>query len=218
MASLQIGTYRVAEPTKFTQHYETAAWYRNIEVQPCEVPARLTLQEGRAEWIGATVKGKVVGSDFTSLFGGLRVGAGKVNEDVGEDAEYHVSARSYEVAAQMAKDPDRADGFKVDRTLVAFREHPFEGTKWDYDKKAYVPETRILYLMELTEKGRLAYERAQYDERVEQHNKESVRRVRSGYKALEPYPPFEPKPVAPVAPAATAAPAPSAPATKGPSR
>jgi len=89
----RIGWFHVNEETVFTRTYEVAAWYTNIAVQPGWYPV---YQQRPGEDFFVEMPGVVVGSDFTSLFCGNRVGS-KVNEDVGKEDVYVLSGWNFQL-------------------------------------------------------------------------------------------------------------------------
>jgi len=74
-----IGHYNLKETIVETEHYECAAWYRKVEVQP-----------GRYEvvtddyWAIIRFHGIIVASNMSSHFGRVRYGS-KIDEDVGQE-------------------------------------------------------------------------------------------------------------------------------------
>lgn len=84
-----IGTVTLTEDTTVRNSYETAGWYQAVRVKagftaPI-VAARLG--DDPLYWIIVPRgEGEVVGSDFTSSFGGLRYGS-KIDEDKGKTAQ-----------------------------------------------------------------------------------------------------------------------------------
>jgi len=89
----RIGWFHVNEETVFTRYYEVAAWYTNIEVQPGWYPV---YQEKPGADFFVEMPGVIVGSDFTSLFCGNRVGS-KVNEDVEKEDTYVLSGWDFQL-------------------------------------------------------------------------------------------------------------------------
>jgi hypothetical protein len=86
----QIGFMTLTEPKVFRVNYEVARWYKDIEVQPGEYPLMAEVSaEGTVKNISCDLPGKNTGSDFTSLFCGNAIGAGKFDEEVGKDEVYH---------------------------------------------------------------------------------------------------------------------------------
>lgn len=69
--------------TEFTEHYETAAWYRTGKFEPQEVPLKMYLSEGKLR-LAASFEGVVTSSYFGTLYGGVPIGKGGVDEDVGK--------------------------------------------------------------------------------------------------------------------------------------
>jgi hypothetical protein len=93
----QIGTVRVPKGTRYTRHYECAAWYDTIEVQE-DLVVPLMAEESRyhagevADYPGPGyhVEGVVVASNHTSYWCGVPIGQRRLDapEDLGKVLGY----------------------------------------------------------------------------------------------------------------------------------
>lgn len=96
-----VGKYILAAAKTFHYAgYECAAWYRDIKVEAGEYDVRAYLENDRVKYFIAALPGVVVGSDFSSHFGGVRYGS-KVNADLGQPAVYHIQLYDYQVFASI---------------------------------------------------------------------------------------------------------------------
>lgn len=109
-----IGYLVLKEPKVYTNTYECAAWYQKVEVPAGKYPVygyQLSSwpdappPSDQIDHYSCRLKGKVVGSNFSSYFCGNMVGSGKFNEDVGQDAEYLIDggSRGYALAWSILK-------------------------------------------------------------------------------------------------------------------
>lgn len=90
----RLGTVKLTAEKTFTRTYETAAWFQDIIV-PEGAEAELWTN---GYWVFATFDGVKGRSNFTSLYGGVPIGKGKVDENMGEPDKYGVQFYVYEVA------------------------------------------------------------------------------------------------------------------------
>lgn len=103
MASVEIGEIELRREETFEKTFQTAAWFERGLFQPQTVPLRLVDDY----WLCATLDGVTTASDFSSLFGGVRVGKGKVDENAGKTMEFGVQMNTYLVADML--NPVEAD-------------------------------------------------------------------------------------------------------------
>lgn len=80
---------RVTRPVVVEERFETASWYRRIELKPGVYPMA-SAHGGNSQEFFAYVPGVVVASAFPSSFGGHQFGDGNVNKDVGHPAKWPV--------------------------------------------------------------------------------------------------------------------------------
>jgi hypothetical protein len=109
-----VGKFVLEEETVFQNTYECAAWYQAVKVQPCEVPLSWP-ENGHSVYAG--LDGVIVGSDFTSHFGGVPYGS-KHNEDVGQPGHHVVSTYTYNAEESERFVLDQVDLTVTDRTGV----------------------------------------------------------------------------------------------------
>ena len=76
---------RVIRPVVVTQTFETASWYRRIELKPGIYPMR-DVSFATTKRLAADIPGTVTGSAFPSSFCGNPVGDGNQDKDVGKAA------------------------------------------------------------------------------------------------------------------------------------
>lgn len=110
-----LGYLIIKEPQEFTESFECAAWYRRVVVQPgkYEVYADY-LGYDRPYYAVAKLPGVVTASNFSSYFGGVMVGKGKFDEEVGQYACYVWQTYAYNFAEMVASgDAEIADGFQI---------------------------------------------------------------------------------------------------------
>lgn len=106
-----VGTYTLTAPERFTNHYEFAAWYQEIEVQPGSYPVHGWIEDGRVKYFLVTLPGFVTTSDFSPHFGGVPF-ASKHDEDKGQAASHSMQVYDYLVFESIHKDP--ASRWKID--------------------------------------------------------------------------------------------------------
>lgn len=101
--------YRLTEPTEFTRHYETAAWWTKIMVPAGDYEARTqaigfhptTLD--KAYWVLVTLPGVVTDEYMPSLYGGVPLpGSDRGKERVGTAANASIQAYGYNVRDALA--------------------------------------------------------------------------------------------------------------------
>jgi hypothetical protein len=78
----KIGVITVTEPFVRRKLYETAAWYKDIEVPPGEYPVYYS-KDIYVERYVIEYKGKVIADNFDTLFGGVIISP-KRNQYVGD--------------------------------------------------------------------------------------------------------------------------------------
>ncbi len=136
MISIHIGYYRLFETKVFTNSsYECAAWYKKIEVKPGEYPIYLVDNK----WICASLPGTVVASDFTSHFGGQRIGS-KINEDVGKAATYSIQAYAYDIARVILENKPQVENWILFKDVVEPIWHTFTYKK----NESTIPQLKLL--------------------------------------------------------------------------
>lgn len=99
-----VGTYLVDEPVTYVNHYECAAWYQEVEVQPGEYQVYAWIENDHVKHFCVTLPGIVTASDFTAHYCGVRIGD-KRNHDIGRAAHHTISARDYEVFRNIHVNP-----------------------------------------------------------------------------------------------------------------
>lgn len=100
----KIGVFRLTEPKEYTNHYETAAWYQRVLVDPGDYD--VILDTNGYHWVLVSLPGIVTKSDFTSLWGGVAFGKSKIDEDKGKESRYVMQMNPYNVArAVLDNDP-----------------------------------------------------------------------------------------------------------------
>lgn len=99
--SRRIGTITLTEPRTFTEQFETAAWYRLIACEPQTVPL---YSDGY--WSSWGFVGTVTSADFTTLYGGVRIGGRNDEREVGKTSTYSTSTYAYGIAERIGTDPD----------------------------------------------------------------------------------------------------------------
>lgn len=105
LQNVHVGMFVLRNPEVFRNTYETASWYRDVEVQAGEYPviADVETETGAViDFPGLQVKlpGKVVGSFFVSSLWG-HYGKAKINEDVGKEDAYHWRSYAHSVAHRI---------------------------------------------------------------------------------------------------------------------
>jgi hypothetical protein len=115
--TIQIGWEVVDKEFQITNRsFECAAWHETIKVPAGKYPLnasgftfneRLRKYEDSIKYNGVSAKltGEIVGSDFTSHFGGVRYGS-KIDQNVGQESQYYLNPYAYSVAAGILKGGD----------------------------------------------------------------------------------------------------------------
>ena len=120
----KIGVFRLTEPREFTNHYETAAWYQTILVEPGDYD--VFLYTNGYPWVTVSMEGRVVKSDFTSLFGGVAFGKPKIDEDKGEIRKHVMQYNAYNIARYALDNHPNwvldSDVAVVEKTVESFTE------------------------------------------------------------------------------------------------
>ena len=103
--------FRLTEPTEYTRHYETAAWWTKITVQPGDYEARPIDQFNRdttlehAKWVVVTMPGVVLDEYMPSLYGGVPIaGSDRGKERVGQETTHSLSPYAYAVRGYVKGD------------------------------------------------------------------------------------------------------------------
>jgi hypothetical protein len=86
-----IGTVELTETKTFRRHYETAAWYKDIQCEPQKSEIKLVDDY----WLIYGWNGIVVDDYFPSLFGGVAVGKPYQPKDIGKPDTYTVQTQPY---------------------------------------------------------------------------------------------------------------------------
>lgn len=86
MNAQKLGTATLTENTQVGNRYEVAAWYQDLALE-AGVTTDWT-KDSNFTYYGHGVEGVVTASDFTSLYGGVRVGTGKIDKDKGQRATW----------------------------------------------------------------------------------------------------------------------------------
>jgi hypothetical protein len=88
----RIGVLRLLKQHTYERHYECAAWYTRITVEPgdYEILAEVQPDGTVKDWPGAQLPGIITGSCFVSLFCGNRIPGTDSNtdKDVGKEDTY----------------------------------------------------------------------------------------------------------------------------------
>lgn len=109
----------VTVPEAFIYHknnYETASWYKDIEVAPGDYPVMADVVDGLVnayEHILIKFSGVVTASFFPSSFGGVMYGNGDRPEDIGKSVQFAMSVRSYEIAWAWLKNEKLFKNFEI---------------------------------------------------------------------------------------------------------
>lgn len=109
MNSIQIGTVKIPKGTRYTQHYDCAAWYDTIEIEEdVEVPLLATMDRNRPNKIedygpAFGVTGKVVGANHTSYWCGVSVGNPRIDtpEDLGKSMKFCYREYAHALAKRL---------------------------------------------------------------------------------------------------------------------
>lgn len=108
----QIGWYNLEEDTVFTETFSYAAWYKKILVKAGKYPImarqytynerlrKMTneIKDHGSIWI--SLEGDVVADDFSSHYGGVRVGS-KIDQYVGQRETYVMTPYAHTVARSI---------------------------------------------------------------------------------------------------------------------
>lgn len=110
-----LGYLILDEPKEFTELFECAAWYKRILVQPGRYPVYAHSLGYRDPYYAvASLPGMVIGSNFSSYFGGVMVGKGKYDEDAGSPYLYHWQTYAYNFAEMVVSgNAELAEGFTI---------------------------------------------------------------------------------------------------------
>lgn len=98
MKEVVVGSLRLSRAMSLKQEFETAAWHRTGMFEPQVVP--LVLVDGKT-LVARGLKGVVTSSYLGTLFGGLPVGKGGANEDVGQPMEKSLQFYDYSVRSML---------------------------------------------------------------------------------------------------------------------
>lgn len=137
---VQIGTVTVQAGTEYTHQYECAAWHKTMRVtETVTVPIMGIVGAGGKvkDWPGPsyTVAGRVVSSDFTSLWGGMPISGAQsqIDRDLGEPDTYTACGYAHAMAKSIL------EGGSLNVTLQGFQaiEVHFEYPVWDRATKGY---------------------------------------------------------------------------------
>lgn len=102
----RVGEVVIDEPTKFRISYETASWYKDIEVPPGRYP--LCASSGNLKWIVASLEGTVTESFFQNRL--FTATSNHVNEHVGEKDSASIQLDTFSAARADGKYLKKADG------------------------------------------------------------------------------------------------------------
>ena len=127
---MKIGTVTISEPKRFRNQSEYAAWFDEIEVEPCTVDLMAEYDDDRErvrDWPGPSfvVSGPVVASNWSAHYGGVPMTDG-VNKNLGEVKQHAAYMYAHALAAAIL----RGDAPHV--TLIGFEAQPLDFT---YDGK-----------------------------------------------------------------------------------
>jgi hypothetical protein len=86
----KIGTVTLTKEHVFTRHFEFAAWYINIKVQPGTFDLMGEFENGRLKHWWARLNGVNVGSNMSAYFGGV-MAVPDYDSNLGREEEYTVS-------------------------------------------------------------------------------------------------------------------------------
>jgi hypothetical protein len=112
---IKIGTVTIEPGTIRDRSYETASWYKRIELDPgeYEVFALLeTLGSGAREdlkgkrqiaWIVYTIPGTVIEDNFPSSFGGFQFGSYDKSKNAGERETWSAQIYPHSIASAIVK-------------------------------------------------------------------------------------------------------------------
>ena len=116
----QFAIYRIKNPEIRRNSYECAAWYQSVKVPAGDYPVYLAVYPSVAV---IPMQGTIVGSDFSSYFGGNRYGS-KRNEDVGQAGSVCPQPYLYQVLESIQTNPDSPyqllPGWEIQETMICF--------------------------------------------------------------------------------------------------
>jgi len=115
----QIGWYNLPEKEVFTNYFETAAWYENVEVEAGRYPIYMydleIEEDGRLNgYIGTvyvSLPGKVTDDYFGGLWCGVPFGSYDEHKHTGNEAHHTLDPYTYMVAEQIANGNSRYELF-----------------------------------------------------------------------------------------------------------
>lgn len=135
----KIGVFKVFEAKEFTNHYETAAWYMNVLVQPGDYDAFLLTD--RYPWVVVSLPGIVTKSFFPTLWGGVMVGNRGIDEKVGQEATHSMQFNPYMIAKFIL---DKSPNWELEPDVKAVA----------ITKESYVNPGRMIDLTKLVVDGK----------------------------------------------------------------
>jgi hypothetical protein len=141
-----VGTIRLEKPYVFRQSFETASWYRDIEVPPGEYPIDLHLNpEKLPQFVTASLPGVSVGSLFINRV--LWSSSAVKDEDLGQSFIYGLQTYPHSVAELASTGgefrPNSGIKFALDPDKVRVASRAYETTD-----SAGLPVTREMAVME----------------------------------------------------------------------
>lgn len=116
----QIGWYNLPEKEVFTNHFETAAWYENVEVEAGRYPVYMydlkVEEDGRlsgpcGDTVYVSLPGKVTDDYFGGLWCGVPFGSYDEHKHTGNEAHHTLNPYDYMVAERIANGNSRYELF-----------------------------------------------------------------------------------------------------------
>lgn len=141
MEKIQIGVFNVPEDKEFLNNgFACAAWYEKVLVKAGQYPILGELNsDGTVDYKSVSIQlpGVITASDFSSHFGGLRIGS-KVDEEVGKESRISLRPYAFSVAEAILKGDSQYElfpEFAARQVDFTFAERPCT-TRQIYRKEA----------------------------------------------------------------------------------
>jgi len=135
-----VGSFVLAEPTEFTTHYECAAWYKKVLVQPGTYPVYAYPRPSERD-LGHTLyvdaEGEVTDASFQPLFGGVPIRGAEDSgkREIGQREKASITIPNYAIHDHVL-----AGDLKLTEGNAVASEYPGTRSVWDADAKRYRDE------------------------------------------------------------------------------
>lgn len=129
--TIQIGEYVVTQAVERTKHYECAAWFTRIRVEPGRYPVMAEVEDGRVRdhpGLMVSMPGTIVEDNFQPLFGGNAIDkAYDRKQNAGKPYTFHFSIYAHTVANVMLDRPEDKGGWELEGFHAERVEFEYDG-------------------------------------------------------------------------------------------